>query len=326
MPLQWGKTKYVPYVAASYIFDDGTGFDTALDSTNRDSEKDLLLAEAGLRASTLFWSTDQFRQSELWGINGIRHYIRPHFEVALYQPSDSTVDMRNMINLGLSQTWQTRRGSMDNLRTIDWMKLDINTTFVSDSSSDAENTQPSSFVFNNPAIPFFNRRYTADYGVERNTFEADYFWQISDTFATTSYLNADMQSGVVQQFNVGISKYHFPNLSYYLGSRYLRRFEARDNANNYLEKGSNAFNAAVTYKISPRYTVSFAQEYNFDYGKNVDTEVTLIRKYNRLFYGLTYRADESLDATSIVLSVWPEGVKELAIGGRSYIGLTGGNY
>jgi hypothetical protein len=322
MPFAWGKTKYVPYVAASYAYDDGAGFGLDLDGGMRNAEQDVILGEAGLRVSTLLWTTDQFRRSELWGINGIRHYIRPHLELAMYEPSDSTVDMRNMINLGLSQTWQTRRGSLDELNTIDWMKLDLNATFVDNSSGDPQDTEPDSFIFNDPSIPFFNRRYIADYGLDRNTLEADYFWQISDTFAAMSYLNADVQSGVVQQFNFGVSRYWWPSVSYYLGTRYLKRFEVTG-PGGYHEEGSNAFDMAITYEVSPRYTVAFAQEYNFDYGQSIDSEITLIRKYNRLLYALTYRADESLGSSSVVVSVWPQGVKELALGRRSYIGLSG---
>lgn len=322
LPFAWGLTKYVPYVAGSYVFEDGYGYYKNLDGSIDSSEKDSALGEAGMRVSTLFWNTDQFRRSELWDINGVRHYIRPHLEAAMYEPSDSTVDMRNMVNLGLAQTWQTRRGDADNLRTVDWMKLNMNTTFISESTDDPTMTAPSSFIFNNPAVPFFNRRYTQNHGLERNTFEADYMWQVSDTFAASSYVNTDMQSGVVQQLNAGVTKYCWPSLSYYLGSRYLRRIELIG-PGNYHEKGSNAFDFAVTYNITPRYTLVYANEYNFDFGDSIDTELTLIRKYRRLFYGLTYRADSYMDSNSIVFSVWPEGVKELALGSRSYIGLTG---
>ncbi len=333
MPFAWGLTKYVPYVAGSYVFDDGEDFARNLDGSNEDFEKNLALGEVGMRVSTLFWNTDQFRRSELWDINGVRHYIRPHLEAALYEPSDSTVDMRNMLNLGLAQTWQTRRGEQDNLRTVDWMKLNLNVTFVSDSTLDYEEQElydrrfssvglpPSSFIFNNPAIPFFNRRLTHNYGLQRNTLEGDYSWKVSDTLALSSYVNSDIQSGVVQQLNLGVTRYCWPSVSYYIGTRYFRRFEIE--GPGYHEKGSNALDFAITYDINPRYTFIYAQEYNFEYGDNIDTELTLIRKYNRLFYGLTYKNDSYLSSNSVVFSVWPEGIKELAVGSRTYIGLTG---
>ncbi len=90
-----------------------------------------------------------------------------------------------------------------------------------------------------------------------------------------------------------------------------------------LEKGSNSVVGALTYALSPRYTLTFSQEYNFDYGKGVRSEVTVIRRYHRIYYGLTFAADESLKRQSVVFSIWPQGVKELAMGRRKYAGLSG---
>jgi hypothetical protein len=127
-----------------------------------------------------------------------------------------------------------------------------------------------------------------------------------------------MQSGVVQQYNVGFSHLRWPNLQYYVGSRYLRRLD-----NGYGEEGSNAFTFAATYMLDPRYTVVFSQQLDFDYGAAVRSDLTLIRQYHRLYWGLTYSADESLDRQSITFSLWPQGISGLAFGETSYIGLGG---
>jgi hypothetical protein len=104
----------------------------------------------------------------------------------------------------------------------------------------------------------------------------------------------------------------WPNLSYYIGSRYLRSVEVLD------EKGSNAFVFAATYEIDPRYTLIFSQQYDFDYGANMRSDISLIRQYHRLFYGVTFSADQSLDQQAIVFSIWPQGVPEIALGPRRY--------
>ena len=130
-------------------------------------------------------------------------------------------------------------------------------------------------------------------------------------------MNFDMQSGVVQQFNIGFSRLLWPNLSYYVGSRYLRRLNLRG------EQGSNIVNFALTYVLDPRYTVVFSQEWDFDYGKTIRSDITLIRKYHRIHCAFTYSSDMSLDRQAIVFSIWPQGVKELAIGKRKYVGIGG---
>ena len=167
-------------------------------------------------------------------------------------------------------------------------------------------------------LPPQDRRSSDIFGPRRNYFSTDYIWRLSDTTTFLSDMNFDMQSGVVQQLNIGFSQLHWPNLSYYIGSRYLRRVR-----NNLGEKGSNAFTFAATYELDPRYTAVFSQQYDFDYGVNVRSDITLIRRYHRLFFAITYSVDESLDQHSVVFSLWPQGVPEMAIGPRRYMPTAG---
>ena len=80
--------------------------------------------------------------------------------------------------------------------------------------------------------------------------------------------------------------------------------------------------AAITYALGSRYTATFSQEYNFDYGKSVGSEVTIMRRYHRMYYGLTFATDETLKRQSVMFSVWPQGVKELALGRHRSVGLS----
>ena len=323
IPMIWGKTKYVPYAAASYVYNDGEGFYTGLDGNLADGDNDGMIGEVGLRASTYFWKTDQFAKSDFWDINGIRHYVRPHMEVAYFQSSEDGLEMRNLLNVGLSQRWQTRRGSQENLRTAELMRLDINSTFVADSQKD-DDVLPVRYVFNNPYEPFYRRSGGADYSISRNTVDADYSWNLSDTFTLASYANYDLQSGDLQQFDIGFAKFCWPDLSWYVGTRYLKNIILTDAGyNTYYEKGSNTINLALSYRINPRYTLSVGQEYDFDFTETVRSEFVLIRKYRRLLYSIGYSIDESMDSSTFTVSIWPQGVKEFAIGSRTYVGLTG---
>ncbi|MHC4644678.1 MAG: hypothetical protein ACYTBJ_04195 [Planctomycetota bacterium] len=185
---------------------------------------------------------------------------------------------------------------------------------------------PDRFLWNRPYIPLVDnyseamppqdRRSTDIFGPRRNYLGGDYIWRVSDTTAILSDMNFDIQSGVVQQFNVGFSRLLWPDLSYYLGSRYLRRVE-----NGLGEEGSNVFTFAATYVLDPRYTVIFSQQYDFDYGAGIRSDITLIRRYHRVYWGITYSSDESLKQQAIGFSIWPQGVPELAIGPRRYMRL-----
>jgi hypothetical protein len=67
----------------------------------------------------------------------------------------------------------------------------------------------------------------------------------------------------------------------------------------------------------------FSQSYNFDYGKSVDNEIALIRRYHRVYYGLVYQADHSLGRDSITFSIWPQGIPEMGFG-STFTGLSAG--
>lgn len=330
MPLMMGRSKVVPFAAGTLGYEDGDGFRTKIDGTMTDEDTGVWLGEAGVRASTMpFWNVYPDVNSRLWDLKGLRHIIQPQLTAVAYIPSDPVVEQRDTLNLDLSQRLQTKRGTGDRERTVDWMRLDSEVTLVSNSSDTSAG--PDRFIWNKPFIPLVNRyssrfgdvvlppqdRRSSDiYGPRRNYYSTDYIWRIGDTTALLSDMYFDMQSRVVQQFNVGMSVMRWPNLSYYIGSRYLRRVE-----NGYEKKDSNAFIFAATYILDPRYTLVFSQQYDFGYGVNINNDITLIRRYHRVCFALMYSVDESLDQQSFIFSLWPEGVQELVFGSRRYMKL-----
>lgn len=340
LPVTIGSFKLVPFAAASYGYEDNTGFAYDLSDMGTGTlsrEDQVFLTEVGLRASTMFWKEDPYYRSELWDLRGMRHIITPYAELVMYEASDDSIEMRDVIHLGLSQRWQTHRGGEENPRTLDWMRLDLEGTWLSDDAAspvgslNASETAafygPAAFVYNDPSIPFLLRRDGAFFGMARDTLNAEYAWRVTDTFTLLGDANYDLQSGDLQQLDVGISRYVYPNMSYYMGTRYLRpvvvAVDEDGGGTDFYERGSAAFVAAVTYRFSSRYLATFTQEYNFDYGKPIRSDLAIIRQYHRMFYSMSFSMDESLDRTSILFSVWPQGVDELAIGSRRYTGLTG---
>jgi hypothetical protein len=252
-----------------------------------------------------------------------------------FEESDSLVEQHDVLNFGVSQRLQTKRGPQGRERTVDWMRLDTDLTWV-DNSEPVSSASTDRLIWSRPFVPLsvfagpkifysdlddnLGLRKFENFGPRRNYFASDYIWRVSDTTAVLSDINYDLQSGIVQQYNVGFTRLVWPNLSYYLGSRYLRRVEVLD------EKGSNAFTFAATYVLDPRYTLVFSQQFDFDYGANIRSDITVIRRYHRMFCSLTLSADASLDQQSVVFSIWPQGVHELAIGSRRYTDIGGGMY
>jgi len=320
MPMMIGKAKVVPFLAGTVAYEDGLGFYSELDGETVEREDDVWFGETGVRVSSQpYWKVFPDVKSQLWDLNQLRHLIRPYLTAVAYTQSDSVIEQRDTLSVGISQRLQTKRGIGDKQRTVDWMRLDMDVTWVNDSddASDA-GPGPDQFIWNKPFIPLLNRRSSDVFGPRRNYIGADYIWRLSDTTAVLSDLNFDMQSGVVQQLNVGFSHLRWPDLNYYIGSRYLRRID-----NGLGEIGSNMFTFAATYVLDPRYTAIYSAQYDFDYGAALRSDISLIRRYHRMYYGFTYSSDSSLDRQAIVFSVWLQGVPELAIGPRRYMGLGG---
>ncbi|MBW8040512.1 MAG: LPS-assembly protein LptD [Planctomycetes bacterium] len=327
MPMRWGFAKVVPFVAGTFAYEDGSGFASDIDGGAAGREDSIWIGEVGARVFPVpIWKVYPDVESRLWDLKGLRHIIEPRITAVGYSESESVAEQRDILNVGITQRLQTKRGPADKQRTTDWMRLDMDVTWLNNSGDDSAGADE--FVWNKPFIPLVNRfsgvvplqdrRSGGIFGPRRNYIGADYIWRLSDTTAVLSDMNYDMQSGVVQQFNVGFSRLRWPNLSYYIGSRYLKRID-----NGFGEEGSNSFTFAATYVLDSRYTVVVSQQYDFDYGANIRSDLTLIRRYHRLYYGITFRVDESLDRQSIIFSVWPEGIQELGIGPDRYMGQGG---
>ncbi|MHC4195923.1 MAG: LPS-assembly protein LptD, partial [Planctomycetota bacterium] len=327
------SVRVVPFIAGTFGYDDRSGFrSTLVDGSNTGSfgDKNVWLGELGVRVFPRpLWKEYPNVTSRLWDLNRLRHIIKPWVTAVTYVESDSVVKQRDTLNFGISQRLQTKRQGTSGARTIDWMRLDTEFTWVDDSAS-ADTSAPDRFIWARPMVPlsvfsapeiFSGDLTTAGlrrfemFGPRRNYFAADYIWRLSDTAVIISDMNFDMQSGVVQQFNFGLSRLVWPDLSLFIGSRYLRNINILD------QKGSNTFTFAATYVLDPRYTLVFSQQFDFDYGANIRSNITLLRKYHRMRYGFTYSADGSLDRQAIVLSIWPQGVPEMALGPRRYMGI-----
>jgi len=326
-PLRVGNFNIVPFVAGNFAYEDRAGFSGP--ETDAPGSDSVWLGELGVRAAPdPFWKVYPEIDSRLWDLQQIRHIIEPEIKAVSYYESDDIIEQRDILSVGISQRLQTQRGPAEQSRTVDWMKLDLSAIFVSDQGDRA--FAPDRMTWNRPFVPFrvqaapdiFNVDLPDEqlwrqerHGPQRHYFAADYIWQISDTTAIISDGYYDTQGGTVQQYNVGLSRQRWPDLSYYIGSRYLRDVQIGD------QRGSHALTVGATYDIDPRYSLVVGQQYDFKHGSNVRSDVSLIRRYHRLFYALTFSADQSLDRSAVIFSIWPQGISELAFGRERYMGL-----
>jgi hypothetical protein len=325
LPLRFGKSKLVPFSAMTLGFEDGAGFYTNLDDAAVASDSSVWFGEMGLRwAANPLWQVYPDVRSRLWDLQEIRHIIEPRIAAIGYFEGDVVAKQRDVLRLGVAQRWQTKRGRGKKQRVVDWLRVDVDFNWVRNASSTWNG--PSELIWNKSFVPLSDRfsgtmlpsdrRNGSFYGASRSYIGTDFVWRTTDSTAILSDVYYDTHGGVVRQCNVGVSHLRWPDLSLYVGSRYLREVE-----NGLGERGSNAFTFAAAYKLDPRYAVIFSQQYDMDYGASIRSDVTLLRKYHRLNYGFTFSVDESIGDTSIAFGLWPEGIEELALGLGRYVGL-----
>jgi hypothetical protein len=330
LPLRLDTFKVVPYIAGVFGYDDRSGFRSSLvdgSNTGPFGEEQVWVGEAGVRIfPQAWWKVFPNVKSRLFDLDQMRHIIQPSITAVLFKESDKVADQPDIISFGLSQRLQTKRGPVDNKQAVDWMRLDTEYVTV-ENSSDATDAGPGPdrFLWAKPIVPLrvlsapqiFNGDLNPSlhrfelYGPKRDYMSADYFWRLSDTTAMLSDSYYDTQSGTIEQFDVGFSRLAWPNLTYYIGSRYLKRTEILG------QKGSNVFTFAATYILDPRYTMVFAQQFDFKSGSNLRSDITLIRNYHRVSCAFTISVDDSLQRQAIMFSIWPEGIKEMTFGGSA---------
>jgi hypothetical protein len=325
LPLTVGRSKIVPFVAGTFGYDDGAGFHAGLDNEPAGPQDAVWIGEGGVRmAPQPYWCLYPEVESRLWDLRQMRHVVAPTLTAVKYIAGDVVAEQRDILDLEIAQRWQTKRGPVQDLRTVDW--LELNTNFVWVNESRPETAGPDQLIWNTPFIPLvdrssrvvppLDRRSTDLLGPRQNYVSTDAILRLTDTTSLLGDAYFGMQTSEIEQVDIGFSRLCWPDLSYYVGNRYLRRFSFGQE-----ERSSNAVTFAVTYVLDPRYTLVFSDQYDYGVGANIATDWTLIRKYHRMNLALTFSIDGPMDEKRIVLGLWPEGIPELAFGMRRYMGI-----
>ena len=200
---------------------------------------------------------------------------------------------------------QTKRVCRGQEEIVDWMRFNVVGGFFSDDGRDTRTSGGDLFW------------YRPEYSLARNFVNLEYEWQISDTTALLSDCNIDAKGDGLAQASIGLAVSRDPRVRYYLGWRYLKDVE------------SSLATFGVNYKLSRKYSISFFEQYDMDYagGRNIATNVTIIRQLPRWYAGLTItyiRNVAERDDIGLMLTLWPEGIPEVKLGGGgiSLLGLS----
>jgi hypothetical protein len=289
----------------------GTVRGSAWDDTPFAGSEDRLYGSGGIKASTYQWKVFDDVESRLLDVHRIKHIMKEDVTVwgahNSLDPWKLTPFERGVEDLtgaegivaGWRNRWQTKRGGPGNWRTVDWLTLDIEAGAFGDSEEiDLRNRTRGRGITYRP-----ENSVTSDFIALRSSY------RISDTTALLYDLIYDVDSGNIGSSGLGLHVDRDPRTSYFIAHRYIG------------ESNSNLIAGGFTYRLTPKYTLAFREEYDIVENRNANTSITIIRKLPRWYVAVSAEFDETQNVDSFSVSVWPEGVPEWTIGSRRFSSL-----
>jgi lipopolysaccharide assembly outer membrane protein LptD (OstA) len=298
-PIQVGQIKIVPFVVGRL---------TGYSDSPAENAKGRAMAEAGVRMTTAFWKVDDSVHSDMFDLYRMRHVIEP--EINLFTSAAST-DRSNLfiydedvdgvsdfsaIQLALHQRFQTKRGGPGRERSVDFFTLNVEGNIFANQPKDGgtgfgpNGTEFSSTKFRGLYFPS-----APETSIPRDSINADATWRISDTTAVLSDMQYNVDKGKLATGSIGMAVSRDERLSYFLGLRYVEVLN------------TDVASFALNYEISQKYSLNFAQSYDFGESKDTTTSITLVRKFDAFFVEATVYHDDSTGESGFRFNLLPEG-------------------
>lgn len=289
-PLRTRHLDVVPYVVGRL---------TEYSATPGDSDQTRLFAAAGLRLTTAFWKTDPYIHSDLLDIHQMRHVIEPELNLFTSATSldrnhvyiyDDQVDAINDISaaeVGLRQRWQTQRGGPGRWRSADVFTLDIDAEWYAN--------KPRRSVLNPYDFRGMFFSSMPETSIPRDAVNADASWRISDNTVLLADAQYNLDARKLATAAVGVLVRRDVVWSLYLGNRYIA------------DLNSNITTAAASYDISPKYQLAFGQSFDFGLNQNVSSSVSIVRKFDRFIFVVSFNRDEISGQTGFSVNFYPIG-------------------
>lgn len=306
-PVPVGPVRVVPFVSAR-----GTGWTDTPEkgyfNPQGGGSEGRFFGTAGARANMYISKIYEGIRSDLFDIRDIRHIIKPEFigwyaydnvdsvDLTPFDEGIETIDDFSGVVVAVRQRLQTKRGGPGNWRVVDWITLDLEAGFFSDS--------PDTF----PRGTTRGRTiwYRPENSVAQNYLYGNAMWRISDSTAILTDFNWNFDRGKFDTANVSLAVQRTPRFSYFIGWRYVREIE------------SSLLGFGANYEIDKKHTVAFRNYFDLERGENAEFAITYIRKWPRWYTGISFELDDTQDTVGISLSIWPEGAPEFAVGPRRY--------
>ena len=289
-PIAAGAFKLLPYVVGRY---------TGYSDSPEDSNVQRLFGAVGARLSTSFWKLYNGVESRLFDIHRVRHIVEPEVnvfaaaatedrnDVFVYEEDVDGIHDLSAVNVALRQRWQTKRGGPGRWRSVDFFILNLEGNFFANEPED-DDIPPRGFR----GLYFPSQPETS---IPRNSFNADAMWRVSDQMAVLADVQQNLNEGKLATAGIGLLVRRDERLTYFLGNRYID------------ELSSNITTVVMAYELSPKYTVTVAQSYDFGMSENVSSSIGLLRSFDAFFAQVSFAHDSTSDQTAFNFNLSPKG-------------------
>lgn len=302
LPLQLGFVKVAPYVGGRL-----TWWDTAFPETGGNNDG-RFLGSAGIRASSQFWRVYDEVDWPLFDVKRLRHIIEPQFnlytaatsrESSDLQPFDRDVEgisTTSGMEIALHQRFQTKRGRPGNWKNVDWLTVRTSYNYffnnVKTGPFPTSNSYRGMFMASRPEL-----------SLAQESLNNQIRWQMGERTRLELETSYGMETNTLEQYAGTVVFDHTPAISYFISDRYIRIPD------------TDIWTVGAEYQLSRKYTLQGSFSYDIAKKENVSSEFTIIRELPRMFLALTFSQSwSSLNDTTIMVSLWPEGFNEVGIG------------
>lgn len=293
-----GPVNLTPFVVGR-----ATVYSRDFDEYSPDAEDSLrLFGAAGVRAATTIQRVDNSVDNRFFDLHRVRHIIEPNItawtsasnldqnDLPIYDDHVESLADGSAVKFGLMQTWQTQRGGPGRMRSVDFLK--VNLEYVN-SSSDADRESP---------IPRFFDAFP-EYSLLGDFAMADIVWQATDAVAISFNEIYDFETNQSARTSVGGVVQHSENFRSYAELRFIN---ARD---------ITLFDFGAEYKLTEKYRVTGSVTYDTDEGDIQTISGSLHRRFPNYTLGVRGAYNNISGDTSFSVVFEPAGRQETRTSG-----------
>ena len=291
-PFSLGPARVVPYVMGRF---------TQYSNSPGIGQEARAMVASGLRVSTEIWKVDPSFDNNLLDLHQLRHVIVPEInlftsamnahrnDVFVYDPSVDAINDISAAEFSLRQRWETKRGGPGQWRSVDAFSLGI--------SVNVFEHKPPTKLFNQPYgfRGLFFDTYPEE-SIPRNSVNVDASWRLSDNTVVLGDIAENLDKGRVATMSVGVLVRRDTRLSYYIGNHYIADLR------------SNITMFHADYEFTPKYLIDIDQQFDFTVGKDVQTSMSIARRFDTFMLAFRYYYDEITRENGFSFNFYPLGL------------------